>query len=158
MTPDDVTAARQAAYRVARARGLQEADAEDVAQTVAVRLLARAYDRCNPIRIGAACARNALVDLHRDSRAVPLRGLDVAIDVACEPDVVTDLARARQHVQRAMDGLDDTDREALELTIMSGRSRPSAARRLGVSTTAMRWRVDRARRALRPMLAHLEEA
>jgi RNA polymerase sigma-70 factor (ECF subfamily) len=137
-------------------------DAEDVLQDVMVRIQRHADEMNEFEHVGAwvhQVARSAIVDFYRRRAARPEQAagsggdvseLQILADVeASDGDARTELATCLQPlVQR----LPDKYREALELTELSGLSQVAAAEQLGLSTSGMKARVQRAREKLRELL------
>lgn len=157
MTPDDVLEGRKAAYAMARSRGLDHHDAEDVAQDVAVRLLRRARLAGNVGTLSTFAAHNLMVDRYRRQRTADKHAEALAVGSTVDTSVEDSeaLERARLHVRRAVDGLDAPEREAIVHTVLAGSRTDAAAASLGLRPNTVAVRAWRARRALRPALAHL---
>ena len=137
-------------------------DAEDVLQEVMLRIHRHAGDMDDFEHVGAwvhQVTRNAIVDFYRRRAARPEQAAGTGTDVdelhlpapdSTPPDTTrTELARCvRPLAQR----LPDKYREALELTEFDGLSQVAAAEQLGLSTSGMKARVQRARTHLRDLL------
>jgi RNA polymerase sigma-70 factor (ECF subfamily) len=138
-------------------------DAEDVLQDVMVRIQRHAGEIDEFDHVGAwvqQVARSAIVDFYRRRAARPEQaagsGVEIdelrvagVLDDAPPEELRTELAKClRPLVQR----LPGKYREALEVTEFEGLSQVAAARRLGLSTSGMKARVQRARTQLRDLL------
>lgn len=84
------------------------------------------------------------------------RGAEIRLaDVRQEPATAglhPDLVACRADIAAAWPLLSATDQEAITLTVLDGLSAPEAAAALGISPTAFRLRLSRARRSLRRRL------
>lgn len=133
--------------------------AEDLTQDVLRRALMQLHTLRNPLRIEPwimRLARHRIIDHFRSpqSREVPLSDEPAdAEDGAGTALLKQEEAVLRGHlhayVRAVMASLPPVHREALELTEWSGLSQVEFARRLGLSVSAAKSRVQRARRALR---------
>jgi RNA polymerase sigma-70 factor (ECF subfamily) len=138
-------------------------DAEDVLQDVMLRIHRHAGEMDEFEHLGAwikQVTRNAIIDFYRRraARREQPAGTSAEVDEfrvpapsgPTAPDVAgTELARClRPLVAR----LPDKYREALEVTEFDGLSQVAAAERLGLSTSGMKARVQRARTQLRDSL------
>jgi RNA polymerase sigma-70 factor, ECF subfamily len=137
-------------------------DAEDVLQDVMVRIHRHAGEMDDFENVGAwvhQVTRTAIIDFYRRRAARPEQAAGTSAEVdefhlatpdASPPDTTrTELARClRPLAQR----LPDKYREALELTEFDGLSQVAAAEQLGLSTSGMKARVQRARMQLRDLL------
>lgn len=142
--------------RLVRRRLAGEADAEDVVQDVMLRLL-RSPERI-PSDEGVSAwlqrvVANASVDHYR-RKATQTRVLDryqsevqtgLAPAREAEGEVHEDLARC---VRPLLALLSAEDQQALELTDLGGRSQQEAAAEIGIGYSAMKSRVQRARKRL----------
>jgi RNA polymerase sigma-70 factor (ECF subfamily) len=143
-----------------RRRVAVDADAEDIVQKVFLQLHRNLQRLRDSERLGPwlyQAARNAISDHYRSPAArrevlaggavdlEPLAGVE-ALDVDHE-------ARDAAHCLRPVIGqLSDADRRALELIELQGMSQKDAAMAEGQSLTAMKTRVQRARRRLKAAL------
>jgi RNA polymerase sigma-70 factor (ECF subfamily) len=134
--------------------------AEDILQEVMLRIHRHAGELEHSAAVGGwihRIARNAIVDHYRRA---PLRrerpaGIEPAPDDAPAPepagaDLRGELARC---LAPLLDRLPAKHREALELTELNGVTQAEAAARLGLSTSGMKSRVQRARAQLKDLLA-----
>jgi len=136
-----------------RRRLREPADAEDIVQTALMRAVAARQRQRGPDRLEAwlyRVARNAVIDHAR--RRQTARRLDAELPLFPEtPDgaALGDLAGC---VDAMLRGLPDQDREALDLMDRQGLRQAEAARRLGLSLSGAKSRVQRARARLRRSL------
>jgi len=156
-----------AAFRLARSLGLDEHDAEDVAQEVLVRLLGM-LGRYDPDRaaLGTLVYRmtvNAAADLRRKQAVRPGRADSEVLRSApareeySEPAIGNDPGRIRRAVLAAAQDLPERQRQVFVLHDLEELSIPEAAAALEISETNVRVQLCSARRALRERLAHLLE-
>ncbi len=139
--------------------------AEDVVQNILVsvhraRHTYRAERRFNPWL--HAIARNAIVDYTRIRARRANREVSLESDRVPEPAVDAEEAPSPQlspELQRALASLTDPQREAVELIHVHGLSVSEAAKRAGVTKTALKVRAHRGYRALRAYIeaSRLEE-
>lgn len=138
-------------------------DAEDVLQDVMVRIHRHAGEIEEFEQVGAwvhQVTRTAIVDFYRRRAARPEQAagtsaelgesqLLAALDSTPPETTRSELARC---LRPLLAQLPDKYREALELTEFEGLSQVAAAERLGLSTSGMKARVQRARMQLRNLL------
>jgi RNA polymerase sigma-70 factor (ECF subfamily) len=134
-------------------------DAEDVLQDVMLRIHRHAGDMDDYENLGAwvhQVTRSAVVDFYRRRGARPEQAVGSSVEVAAgTPDprpseeLRTELARC---LRPLLGGLNDKYREALELTELGSLSQVAAADRLGLSTSGMKTRVQRARAQMHELL------
>lgn len=136
--------------------GVHPADADDVAQTAALRAW-RSVDTLRSADEGRLCAwldviaRNAVIDLNRSRRMTLVRLDDAIPDSAdTENDVATRIAL--DEALSRINGLPDTLRVPFLLNVVEGRSADDIAVTLGLTPVAVRQRISRARRAVAPRL------
>jgi RNA polymerase sigma-70 factor, ECF subfamily len=141
--------------RVIARRVSDPRDAEDVLQDVMLRIQRQGREIDEFEDLGAwvhQVTHSAVIDFYRRRAARPERptGIDLDELAPAAPDEQrTDLVLCmRPLVSR----LPDKYREALELTEFEGLSQVAAAERLGLSTSGMKARVQRARGQLRELL------
>ncbi len=153
---------REELVRLVRRRLHSDADAEDVAQEVLIRLATRPDaipDGAPPAAWLHRVVANASTDYFR-RRATEAKALSRALEEErvhqSGEDEEGDAERMRRGIASCMQPLLATlspeDREALELTDLGELSQKEAAARLGISYTAMKSRVQRARARLRETL------
>jgi RNA polymerase sigma-70 factor, ECF subfamily len=130
-------------------------DAEDVLQDVMLRIQRQSREIDEFENLGGwvhQVTQSAVVDFYRRRAARPEGPTGIDLDElasAAPEEHRTDLALCmRPLVSR----LPDKYREALELTEFEGLSQVAAAERLGLSTSGMKARVQRARGQLRDLL------
>jgi len=129
-----------------RKRVRSEADAEDVVQDVLAKLVS-AEPASGPVHAWLfAVARNAIIDRSRKrTEQQSLTVLDVP-EAAPEEDASMEVAGC---LCPMMSALSTGDQRVLERIDMRGESQTELARELGISTSGMKSRVQRARERLR---------
>jgi RNA polymerase sigma factor (sigma-70 family) len=137
-------------YRFALAVLRNPAEAEDVTQTTFLNAY-RAFERGDrPKRVNSwliAIAHNAIRSRHRWSLRRPKEvPLDEAIHALAMPD--EDQATVRE-VLEVLGQLPETQRTALAMRELEGRSYPEIAQAMGVTVSAVESMIARARRTLR---------
>lgn len=133
------------------------ADAEDVVQRVFLQVHRALPTLRDADRIHAwmyQTTRRVIADYYRapiQRREVPAGGVDDFADRAADEgdDELTALGELAACLRPLMSGLASVDQEALSLVEFDGVSQVQAAARLGVSTSGMKSRVQRARHRLR---------
>lgn len=135
-----------------RRRVPSSADAEDVVQTVLLRLLEARGARppASPHAWLLAAARRAIVDLHR-ARARDGTEPTQALDEPSIPEA-EDLSDAAACLAPLLAGLPEDERRLLVRVDVEGASQAALARELGLSASGMKSRVQRARTRLREAL------
>lgn len=98
----DIVLARDTAFNVARYRNLSPHDAEDLAQTVAERLLHQPAVPDNVAAWSTTVAKNLVVDLMRKRKAGSEGDTWVAREVGLDAEVVDDLLGLSMFVQRRL--------------------------------------------------------
>lgn len=142
--------------RVARTLTRHEADAEDLVQDTLVRAY-RAIDRfdgSHPRAWLMTILRNTHINRHRRQRPELLReGAGGGHDVAApdRTDAFVD-ASLEATIERALNGLDEPFRTAVQLVDVEGLSYAEAAEALGVPAGTVMSRLHRARRKIREQL------
>jgi RNA polymerase sigma-70 factor, ECF subfamily len=143
-------------------RVADEAEVDDILQEVFLRVHRRLEGLRDPDRIVAwlfQIARHAIIDYYRTprrNREVPV-GLGDALDVPFESSnrssetghVQEDLAAC---LRPMLERLSAEYREAITLVELDGFTREEAAKRMGLSVSGMKSRVQRGRQQLRQML------
>jgi RNA polymerase sigma-70 factor (ECF subfamily) len=137
------------------------ADAEDVVQRVFLQVHRALPSLRDADRLPAwlyRTTRRVLVDFYRAPAhrrelamgdAVDVAGDLAAANASADPDEPGALAELSTCLRPLMAGLSSADQEALTLVEFDGMSQVDAARRLGVSVSGMKSRVQRARTRLR---------
>ncbi|WP_100812107.1 MULTISPECIES: RNA polymerase sigma factor [unclassified Microbacterium] len=137
--------------------GVHPDDADDVAQTIALRAW-RSVDTVASSEPKSLCAwidviaRTTAADLFRLRSRRPEEQLSVSLSAAHDVlSAVDDRVRLRQAVD-AIHDLPDTLRDPFVLSVMEGRSAAETAAMLGINPSAVRQRLTRARSMLRAEL------
>lgn len=135
-----------------------QADAEDVAQEVFLRVWAKARDWTPGAARLSTWLHQVALNLCRDRlrRRRPSTPLEEAPETADPAPGAVDRIQADQvgqRVNRALDGLPARQREAIVLCHYQGLSNIEAAGLLGISVEALESLLSRGRRALRKALA-----
>ncbi|MBS0657923.1 MAG: RNA polymerase sigma factor SigZ [Verrucomicrobia bacterium] len=135
-----------------RSRVRNDADADDLLQNVFLRIQRGAQQLRDPARLQGwvfRIARNALADHHRRGpREQPTADLPELIE-SLDGEELVDL---RPALRRMIRELPEDFRAAILLTEFEGLSQVELARRLGLSVSGAKSRVQRARAELRRML------
>jgi len=137
--------------RFIRARTSTAADADDLLQEVFVRIQQRLPDLRDPAKLQGwvyRIARNTIIDHHRKRRPESPLDFEIATDDPAGQSAV-DLTPA---LRRFLAALPATYREPLVRHAFQGEALPEVAAALGLSLTATKSRVRRARLLLREML------
>jgi RNA polymerase sigma-70 factor (ECF subfamily) len=142
------------------ARRVRDRDtADDILQDVMLRIHRHAGELEHASAVGGwvyQIARNAITDHYRRAAARPERpaGIELDGDEALEPEPDENAARTEiaACLRPFLAQLPAHHREALFLTELGELSQADAARRLGVSPSGMKSRVQRGRAQLRDML------
>jgi RNA polymerase sigma-70 factor (ECF subfamily) len=144
--------------RYVRKRSGEPYLAEDVAQDVLLKLYVRRdslpEERHRVVAWALRAARNALVDRFR-SPAGKVRStqIDGAVAAVNDPDDAGVHAQLARCVAPMVQRLAAPYRQAVELTDLQQQPQHEVARRLGISLSGAKSRVQRGRRKLRAMLA-----
>lgn len=168
-----VTLYRPAIYRMARKRGMQEADAQDLVQAVLMRVLG-AIDRWEKTESNirfrhwlSRVSKNAILTALASSSKVPEVGgtdiqerlnLEPNFDSEIEQDYVLELMREKYHRAAAIVRT-DVDAEtwrAFELSVVEGSSCSDVARLLGKPIGTVYAARSRVMRRLRDQVERLE--
>jgi RNA polymerase sigma-70 factor, ECF subfamily len=149
--------ARFIAHRVA-----DPEDAEDVLQEVLLRVHRHGDELADADRVTAwvhRIARNAVIDHYRRRAARPERPVGAAEDLVeradespGEPETEAARRELAACLRPLIDRLPVGQREALVLTEFEGLTQPEAARRLGISVSGAKTRVQRGREQLKSLL------
>lgn len=136
-----------------RGRVRDAADAEDLLQDIFLKV----HQRIGGLRDAAKLegwiyqiARNAVIDHYRRQR--PAETLTDEFAAGAGPVNIDDEIDLRPAIRRMLEALPLMYREALVLTEFRGLTQRDAAHSLGISVTALKSRVQRARALLRGML------
>jgi len=133
--------------------------AEDILQEVLLRIHRHAGELENSAAVSAwvhQIARNAIADHYR--RAAVRREQPSGVELEGQAPTATDPASGENRSELAaclrplVQRLDSPYREAITLTELDGLTQVAAAAQLGISTSGMKSRVQRARAQLRSML------
>jgi RNA polymerase sigma-70 factor (ECF subfamily) len=141
--------------RVIARRVSDPRDAEDVLQDVMLRIQRQSREIDDVDNLGAwvhQVTRSAVIDFYRRRAARAERPTGIDLDElapAAPEEQRTDLTPC---IRPLVSRLPDKYREALELTEFEGLSQVAAAERLGLSTSGMKARVQRARGQVRDLL------
>jgi len=138
--------------------GVHPADADDIAQTTALRAW-RSVDTLRSIEIGTMCSwldtitRNTVRDIARERRVlfVPL---EESPDEGATVEDDAETRAAVREVIRRLDNLPEDYRTPLLLSALDGLSAFDIAEKLGLTASTVRQRISRARK----MLARTDEA
>ncbi|MEM7323431.1 MAG: sigma-70 family RNA polymerase sigma factor [Actinomycetota bacterium] len=137
------------------------ADVDEIVQDIFLRLHTKIDEIDEPTGWIYRVARNSIIDHYRSAtrrREVP-SDITSAVELLPPlPDVAADDSDVWQEflgcVEPLLSGLNDTDRQAVALVDMQGRTQAGVAAELGLSVSGMKSRVQRARQK---MLGALEE-
>ena len=136
-----------------------EPTAEDILQDVFLKIHAQLERLKDTSKLEAwvyQITRNAIIDHHRRSRV----NLELSETLVAEqPDGHADEIDLKPTVKRMVESLPEPYRQALMLTEFEGLSQVELARKLGISFSGAKSRVQRAREKVRQMLlecCHLE--
>ena len=166
---------RPVIYRMARRRGMQDADAQDLVQTVFMRLAAsiQRWEKTDPetkfrhwLR---RVARNAILSaFSRQPKDAAAGGSEMLNLLAEQPEIAKDVeqelateAMREQYLRAAAVVKTDVDGDtwrAFELTVVCGQSCDEAAARLGKSVGAVYAARSRVMRRLREQVQRLQES
>lgn len=147
-----------------RRRVRQPADVDDIVQRIFLQVHRSLPTLRDADRLHAwlyQTARRAIADYYRAAAQRHEVALSAAVEVVPETgrgmgDVLEDQAAALQELSGCLTpllaGLAETDREALRLIEVDGLTQVEAARRLGLSVSGMKSRVQRARVRLRSVV------
>lgn len=168
-----VTLYRPVIYRMARKRGMQDADAQDLAQAVLIRVLGAIdrWENSDP-SIGfrhwlSRVAKNAIVTaLAKSSKGASIGGTDIQDLLNNQPDVAPDIEREfaleylREKYHRAaaavQTDVDAVTWQAFELSLVDGRPCSEVAELLGKPIGTIYAARSRVMRRLRDHVDRLE--
>ncbi len=135
-----------------RRRVSHAADAEDILQDVFLKLARRVDQLPEPAKLQGLLfliARNAIIDHYRTRKET----VAVPETLVAEADAAPDECEAlKASLRRMIHGLPARYREAIQLTEMEGLPQVELARRLGISVSGAKSRVQRGRQLLKAML------
>jgi len=138
--------------RFIRARVADPATAEDILQDVFLKFQSRLDEFHDAAKVQGwlfLVARNAIIDHYRTRK--PTSELPESLPAAL-PENLTELEELRVAFRRIIDGLPKTYREALVLTEFEGLTQEELAKRLGISLSGAKSRVQRGRELLKERL------
>ena len=131
------------------------ADVDDILQEVFVKIARRTSTLRDPDRLTTwvfRIANNAIIDHYRAAprrRELPVDDLPTISVSSPQEDAIDDPARVREQlgscIQPLLDHLPERYREALELVELEGMAQTEAAKKLGLSVSGMKSRVQRGR-------------
>ncbi len=163
MTTADFNEVLEAHYerlrRFVRSRVSNPEEADDLVQEICLRAVSRLDTLRDEARAESwlyQIARNAIVDHYRRARLESALPEDL---VDSEAYAHYDSPNLADCLPGLLDGLPESDREALRLTAIDGMKQRELAERLGLSLSGAKSRVQRARNRLRTMIVsccHLE--
>lgn len=148
------SAHRLALYRFVLARVRDEAAAEDIVQDVLARAYAQRGSLKAPSRLRAwlyRITRNAIVDYYRSRKPTEPLPEDLEREAEAGGDNTAEHELARCLLP-LLETMPEPYRTALKLVEFDGLKQREAARRLGISSSGAKSRVQRARRMLRDAL------
>lgn len=135
-----------------RRRVSDAADAEDILQDTFLKLARRAHELPEPAKLQGflyRIARNAIIDHYRTRKET----VAVPETLMAETDSATDeWETLKASLRRMIHSLPERYREAIQLTEMEGLPQVALARRLGISVSGAKSRVQRGRQLLKEML------
>jgi RNA polymerase sigma-70 factor (ECF subfamily) len=135
-----------------RRRVPDAAEAEDILQDVFLKLARRADELPEPAKLQGwvfRVARNTIIDRHRTRRETVAVPETLAAESDAEPG---EMAALQASFRRMIHNLPGPYREAILLTEFEGLSQVELARRLGISVSGAKSRVQRGRTQLKAML------
>src|SRR5215831_16205604 len=139
--------------RFIRARVADPATAEDILHDVFVKLVSRLDEFRDPAKVQGwlfLVTRNAIIDHYRTRR--PTSELAESLPVEQSTVGVNEMEELHIVFHRIIDGLPEPYREALTLTAFEGLTQEELAKRLGISLSGAKSRVQRGREQLKRML------
>jgi len=135
-----------------RARVADPATAEDILQDVFVKIHGRLNQLENPTKLQSwlyLIARNAIIDHYRTRRQT----IEVPESLPAEgPENTTELEGLKDAFRRMIYSLPEPYRDALVLTELEGLTQRELAKRVGISLSGAKSRVQRGREQLKKML------
>ena len=136
-----------------RARVADPATAEDILHDVFVKFLSRLDEFREPAKVQGwlfLVARNAIIDHYRTRK--PMSELPQSLPTELPRIDVTEMEDLHVVFRRIIDRLPKPYREALVLTAFEGLAQEELAKRLGISLSGAKSRVQRGREQLKEML------
>ena len=135
-----------------RARVADPATAEDILQDVFLKFQSRLDEFRDPAKVQGwlfLVARNAIIDHYRTRKPTA----EVPESLPAElPENVAEVEELKRLFRRIIDSLPKTYREALVLTEFEGLTQEELAKRLGISLSGAKSRVQRGRELLKERL------
>ncbi len=135
-----------------RGRVADEATAEDLLQDIFLKFQGRLDELQDPAKVQGwlfLVARNAIIDYYRTRK--PTSEVPESLPAAL-PENVTEMEELRSVFRRLVDGLPEPYREALVLTEFEGLTQEALAKRLRISLSGAKSRVQRGRERLKDLL------
>jgi len=135
-----------------RRRVSNNAETEDILQDVFLKLARRADELPGPAKLQGwifLIARNAIIDLYRTRKETVAVPETLAAEEGAAPE---ELEGLNVSLRRMIRSLPEPYREAIQLTEIEGVPQVELARRLGISVSGAKSRVQRGRQALKKML------
>jgi len=135
-----------------------------LAQDITAETFARAWAVHDGIRVGSVkayllmIARNLIRDMHRAPAVSSLPGDTAVADQAADQERAAHARQEWRTVQRALAGLPEVDRAILLMATMEGLSHQEIAESVGLSVTAVKVRIHRARVRLNAARGHTKES
>jgi len=135
-----------------------------VAEEVTAETFARAWASRDRVRLGSVkayllmIARNLIRDTHRAPAVSSLPGDTAVADQAADQERAAHARQEWRTVQRALAGLPEVDRAILLMATMEGLSHQEIAESVGLSVTAVKVRIHRARVRLNAARGHTKES
>lgn len=130
--------------------------AEDAAQEAVLRAMLSLERLAQPERFGAWLVGIGLNVARERPRRPPVTAVEVE-DPAAAPDAAAEARETAARVRAAVATLPRGQREAVTLFYLAGLTHAETAAHLGTAVSAVKTRLHKARAALRPHLAHLQE-
>jgi RNA polymerase sigma-70 factor (ECF subfamily) len=135
-----------------RRRVSNDAEAEDILQDVFLKLARRAEELPGPAKLQGwvfLITRNAIIDHYRTRKETVAVPETLEAEVEAAPEEAEGLSTS---LRRMIHGLPEPYREAILLTEIEGVSQVELAKRLGISVSGAKSRVQRGRQMLKKML------
>ena len=135
-----------------RRRVANDAEAEDILQDVFLKLAKRADEVPEPAKLPGwvfLITRNAIIDHYRTRKET----IPVPETLVDETEVASaEIVGLNASLRRMIGSLPEPYRETMQLTAIGGVSQVELAKRLGISVSGAKSRVQRGRQALKKML------